>query len=52
MAILLVRHQCIDFMLCLRLCIDFDKSFYVGDAAGRPDQWKEGLKKDHSAADR
>ncbi|CDH59919.1 bifunctional polynucleotide phosphatase kinase-like [Lichtheimia corymbifera JMRC:FSU:9682] len=32
--------------------VDFDKSFYVGDAAGRPDQWKEGLKKDHSAADR
>ncbi|KAI9230028.1 MAG: polynucleotide kinase 3 phosphatase-domain-containing protein [Piptocephalis tieghemiana] len=33
--------------------VDFSKSFYVGDAAGREKGWKEGaLRGDHSAADR
>lgn len=29
-----------------------DKSFYVGDAAGRPENWMPGKKKDHSVSDR
>ncbi|CAF4244268.1 unnamed protein product, partial [Adineta steineri] len=32
--------------------IDKSKSFYVGDAAGRPDKWRTKAKKDHSSADR
>ncbi|CAF3234546.1 unnamed protein product [Rotaria socialis] len=32
--------------------IDKSKSFYVGDAAGRPDKWRAKAKKDHSSADR
>ncbi|GAB1597666.1 uncharacterized protein F21D5.5-like [Argonauta hians] len=28
------------------------KSFYVGDAAGRPEKWKKGAKKDFSCSDR
>jgi len=32
--------------------IDLSKSFYVGDAAGRPDKWRPKAKKDHSCADR
>ncbi|CAF3921841.1 unnamed protein product [Rotaria sp. Silwood2] len=32
--------------------IDKSKSFYVGDAAGRPDKWRAKAKKDHSCADR
>ncbi|CAF1099352.1 unnamed protein product [Rotaria sordida] len=32
--------------------IDKSKSFYVGDAAGRPDKWRTKAKKDHSCADR
>ncbi|CAK1551063.1 unnamed protein product [Leptosia nina] len=33
------------------LPIDMDKSFYVGDAAGRAANWAPGKKKDHSMAD-
>ncbi|RDD38009.1 Bifunctional polynucleotide phosphatase/kinase [Trichoplax sp. H2] len=32
--------------------IDTSKSFYVGDAAGRPKGWKPGAKKDFSCSDR
>lgn len=32
--------------------IDIQNSFYVGDAAGRPANWKDGKLKDHSEADR
>lgn len=32
--------------------IDVDKSFYVGDAAGREKNWAPKKNKDHSAADR
>jgi len=32
--------------------IDVAKSFYVGDAAGRPANWTKGRKKDFSCADR
>lgn len=32
--------------------IDYQNSFYVGDAAGRPLNWKAGKLKDHSEADR
>ncbi|XP_076290389.1 polynucleotide kinase 3'-phosphatase [Lasioglossum baleicum] len=32
--------------------LDKAKSFYVGDAAGRPKNWAPGKKKDHSLADR
>ncbi|XP_044021151.1 uncharacterized protein F21D5.5 isoform X2 [Aphidius gifuensis] len=32
--------------------IDKDKSFFVGDAAGRPKDWAPKKKKDHSLADR
>jgi bifunctional polynucleotide phosphatase/kinase len=32
--------------------IDFEQSFFVGDAAGRFDNWKHGIKKDFSCADR
>ncbi|XP_014773495.1 uncharacterized protein F21D5.5 isoform X1 [Octopus bimaculoides] len=34
------------------ITIDHMKSFYVGDAAGRPDNWKHGKKKDFSCSDR
>lgn len=34
------------------LSIDKTASFYVGDAAGRPDGWKLKRKKDHSCSDR
>lgn len=29
-----------------------DASFYCGDAAGRPEKWAPGKKKDHSCVDR
>ena len=32
--------------------IDYDNSIYVGDAAGRLNDWKPGIKKDFSCADR
>jgi len=32
--------------------VDLDSSFYIGDAAGRPAQWKPGLGKDFSCSDR
>jgi len=32
--------------------IDYEKSFYCGDAAGRPDGWKYNVKKDFSDNDR
>ncbi|KAG4087239.1 polynucleotide kinase 3 phosphatase-domain-containing protein [Neocallimastix lanati (nom. inval.)] len=32
--------------------INYEKSFYCGDAAGRPEGWKRGVKKDHSDNDR
>ncbi|XP_012288871.1 uncharacterized protein F21D5.5 isoform X2 [Orussus abietinus] len=32
--------------------VDKDKSFYVGDAAGRDKNWAPNKKKDHSSADR
>ena len=32
--------------------IDLSQSFYVGDAAGRPKNWKPGASKDFSPADR
>jgi len=31
---------------------NLSQCFYVGDAAGRPKDWKKGAKKDHSCADR
>lgn len=31
---------------------DLNQSFYVGDAAGRPENWKPGKKADFSSADR
>ncbi|XP_018392374.1 PREDICTED: uncharacterized protein F21D5.5 [Cyphomyrmex costatus] len=34
------------------ITIDKAKSFYVGDAAGRPKNWTSGKKKDHSSVDR
>lgn len=32
--------------------IDLEHSFYVGDAAGRPDNWQPGKKKDFACSDR
>ncbi|XP_043276603.1 uncharacterized protein F21D5.5 isoform X2 [Venturia canescens] len=32
--------------------VERSKSFFVGDAAGRPNNWAPGKKKDHSLADR
>ena len=32
--------------------MDRDRSLYVGDAAGRPENWKPKTKKDFSCADR
>jgi bifunctional polynucleotide phosphatase/kinase len=32
--------------------IELAKSIYVGDAAGRPPNWKPGKLKDHSCSDR
>lgn len=32
--------------------INLEESFYVGDAAGRPDKWQPGKKKDFSSSDR
>lgn len=34
------------------IIIDKNKSFYVGDAAGRPKDWVKGMKKDFSCSDR
>lgn len=34
------------------ISIDKDKSFYVGDTAGRAKNWAPGRKKDHSSVDR
>ncbi|CAO3590169.1 unnamed protein product [Absidia cylindrospora] len=34
------------------ITVDLKHSFYVGDAAGRPDGWKSQTKKDHSCGDR
>ncbi|CAF0782936.1 unnamed protein product [Adineta ricciae] len=52
------RKPCIGSWLLLQskyndgIQIDKSKSFYVGDAAGRPDKWRAKAKKDHSCADR
>lgn len=32
--------------------VDTQKSFFVGDAAGRPDGWKAGRRADHASVDR
>ncbi len=32
--------------------VDMEQSFYVGDAAGRPDGWKQGRRADHANVDR
>ena len=32
--------------------VDLTESLYVGDAAGRPNGWKSGQKKDFSCSDR
>lgn len=32
--------------------LDMDKSFFVGDAAGRPDKWAHGRRKDFASTDR
>lgn len=34
------------------ITVSKEKSFYVGDAAGRPKNWKKGASKDHSSCDR
>ncbi|UJR21062.1 hypothetical protein I4U23_024162 [Adineta vaga] len=52
------RKPCIGSWLLLEskyndgIKIDKAKSFFVGDAAGRPDKWRAKAKKDHSCADR
>lgn len=35
-----------------KIPVDKVRSFYVGDAAGRPKDWTPKAKKDHSSADR
>lgn len=35
-----------------QITVDHQRSFYVGDAAGRPEEWKKGKKKDWSCCDR
>lgn len=51
------RKPCIGMWkdLLLRLnhaAINLEKSFFIGDAAGRPPGWKQGKKADHSDVDR
>ena len=39
-------------MLIFHICSDKKKSFFVGDAAGRPCGWRQGASKDFASTDR